>query len=1039
MKGLFVRKTFSAILLCLISIPVLSCLACAEERLPEGVAVNAPNGISANIYSKPDTGSDVITIVLQGNSIEVLGRAGKFLKVRVPATRDAGYVLEAETVPTRLVEDTGRSWLMIIGLCVLVAALVAVPAIFFLRAKETKEVQERSIGISESIRKAEELFRAGEYAEAIKQFNRHVELQGGTVRNPDVYRRLAVCYQKTDQFREAAQCWTKMRDLNGLKGLEDHVLGVELMTALGKEGEAANIYEKLLDGDIDEDTEHDIRKKLVGIYRHLKDAKRLLKHVDKLLQSQTPDTGILPPTVQFLISEGETDEAIEIGNKAIIAAVCEELLEEEASTPSAERIYLKCLEYDRTDKRIHRILAKKYKKDGDYRRAVSLLTVLTQLDKRSADDYTQEAAELYMESGRIADALAEGNPKIIRKMAQMYLMRSEVHPNAVAIYEKVLETQPHAVGINKILSTVYLTRGDKDKYMEKLRLLHQVDGENYDYLKDLAQCMIDNELVDEALREGNRDLIGRILMQLVKREAHDDKSVNLFELLIKREPDNPKLRKALATAYDHRGESDKALQHLLALTRLQPDDTASASKAAEIATQQNLVGRVLNEGTDKVIVLTARELIRANVEGPECRQLLEKALRASPGQTEIKDYLARLGGLSELRAPNREPARPTEITFETFEGSFSPAPESKGPEVAVGRVKRDAAETARDRQETGEALSAKEAASKPLPKRKVAAGEHPVTTFVSSADRGPRIEYHDDQLFRPETGGTAYKSLEILRTDGWGSWHLAVEVNTGQHVLMRCFKQRLLPGDQMKLFIDEVAEVAFNMVHENVLSPEEQVIGPDRTNGNTYAYLPLTLEQVMYKDRRPDLATRLGLIRGIVKGLCYAHSYVGVDGKLRRTYHLQFQPSVVLFSEDMSVSKIANFGQVQAFRNRILAREPRYKDPGMNHAYMPPEFFRLRASTIQERLADVYALGTVMYYLVAGHPPFEGPAFEDFKFQHTKVAATPPRMVDPSVPGWLDELIMKAMEKQPEARWQSANEILDRLNREMGRAQFQKL
>ena len=66
----------------------------------------------------------------------------------------------------------------------------------------------------------------------------------------------------------------------------------------------------------------------------------------------------------------------------------------------------------------------------------------------------------------------------------------------------------------KILSTVYLTKGDLHKYMEKLRLLHEIDGRNYDYLKDLAQCMIDNDLVEEAMREGNRELIGKILKQL---------------------------------------------------------------------------------------------------------------------------------------------------------------------------------------------------------------------------------------------------------------------------------------------------------------------------------------------------------------------------------------------------------------------------------------------------------------------------------------------------------------------------------------------
>ena len=134
------------------------------------------------------------------------------------------------------------------------------------------------------------------------------------------------------------------------------------------------------------------------------------------------------------MAEGQTDLALQSGAKQLITAICEEFLEEKATSAEAERVYVRCLEFDRTDKRLHKILAQKYKGDGDYRKAVSEFTMLTQLDPGGGDNYTQEAAELYVKSGRVADALAEGNPKIIRKIAQIYLMRSEVHPDAVSVY-----------------------------------------------------------------------------------------------------------------------------------------------------------------------------------------------------------------------------------------------------------------------------------------------------------------------------------------------------------------------------------------------------------------------------------------------------------------------------------------------------------------------------------------------------------------------------------------------------------------------------
>ena len=67
---------------------------------------------------------------------------------------------------------------------------------------------------------------------------------------------------------------------------------------------------------------------------------------------------------------------------------------------------------------------------------------------------------MYVDNDRVSDALAEGNPLIIKKVAQIFLSKSQVHPDAVATYERVLEFQPRAVGINKMLATVYSLTGN---------------------------------------------------------------------------------------------------------------------------------------------------------------------------------------------------------------------------------------------------------------------------------------------------------------------------------------------------------------------------------------------------------------------------------------------------------------------------------------------------------------------------------------------------------------------------------------------------
>jgi serine/threonine protein kinase len=157
--------------------------------------------------------------------------------------------------------------------------------------------------------------------------------------------------------------------------------------------------------------------------------------------------------------------------------------------------------------------------------------------------------------------------------------------------------------------------------------------------------------------------------------------------------------------------------------------------------------------------------------------------------------------------------------------------------------------------------------------------------------------------------------------------------------------------------------------------------------------------------------------------VAFAHQYKGLDGKLRRTFHLHLQPSNVLLSADFKDCRILGFGFSQIFRAISGARRPRWQDPGMNPISMPPEFFSSQPGVIREKAAEIYSLGVVMYFILAGENPFVGPALLDYKVQHRTVHATPPKLVNPAAPNWLELIIMKCLEKDPDKRWENATEI----------------
>jgi tRNA A-37 threonylcarbamoyl transferase component Bud32 len=88
--------------------------------------------------------------------------------------------------------------------------------------------------------------------------------------------------------------------------------------------------------------------------------------------------------------------------------------------------------------------------------------------------------------------------------------------------------------------------------------------------------------------------------------------------------------------------------------------------------------------------------------------------------------------------------------------------------------------------------------------------------------------------------------------------------------------------------------------------------------------------------------------------------------------------------------------------------------------YVAPE--QIRGEEVDRR-TDLYALGVVLYQMLTGRVPFEGPTdFAILKAQLEEVPA-PPRSLAPDVPAWLDRIVLKALEKEPDRRFQTAEEL----------------
>jgi tetratricopeptide (TPR) repeat protein len=141
-----------------------------------------------------------------------------------------------------------------------------------------------------------------------------------------------------------------------------------------------------------------------------------------------------------------------------------------------------------------------------------------------------------------------------------------------------------------------------------------------------------------------------------------------------------------------------------------------------------------------------------------------------------------------------------------------------------------------------------------------------------------------------------------------------------------------------------------------------------------------------------------------------------------RIIHRDLKPRNILLA-DTGTPKIADFG---------LAKK--LDDPGLTHTrvvigtanYMPPEQARGDTAAVGP-LADVYALGAILYELLTGRPPFVGASTEQVLAQVTDEEPVPPRRLQPQLPRDLETIALCCLQKEPARRYASAAALADDL------------
>jgi serine/threonine protein kinase len=281
----------------------------------------------------------------------------------------------------------------------------------------------------------------------------------------------------------------------------------------------------------------------------------------------------------------------------------------------------------------------------------------------------------------------------------------------------------------------------------------------------------------------------------------------------------------------------------------------------------------------------------------------------------------------------------------------------------------------------------------------------------------------------PEVGSTAssYEILAKLATGGMAEIFLARGASTAgierYVVLKRVLRDRASDAAFVRMFLDE-ARLAAQLQHPNIA----QVYDIGKLGDSYFFTMEYvhgeTVRALLHRShglRRPiPIASVLTVAAGAAAGLHHAHERIGIDGRPLGIVHRDVSPSNLMVSYEGHV-KLVDFGVAKAAANSVETRSGTVKG---KIAYLSPE--QIHGRNIDRR-SDLFSLGIVLWEMLTTERLFRHPSDFETMAAIVNTPTDPPSSRRADVPPELDALVLRLLAKDPAARYQTADELLEHI------------
>lgn len=264
-------------------------------------------------------------------------------------------------------------------------------------------------------------------------------------------------------------------------------------------------------------------------------------------------------------------------------------------------------------------------------------------------------------------------------------------------------------------------------------------------------------------------------------------------------------------------------------------------------------------------------------------------------------------------------------------------------------------------------------------------------------------------------GDGRYRLTRRLGRGGMAEVFAAEDVRLGRVVAVKLLRSDLAEDPISKARFTREAQSVAGLNHHAIVAVYDS--GEDQTPSGTVPYMVMeivegrTIRELLNESAEPPPVDQaLLIVAGVLEALAYSHQHGMV--------HRDIKPANVIITNTGAV-KVMDFGIARALHGASQTMTQTGMVMGTPQ-YLSPE--QALGKTVDTR-SDLYATGCLLYELLALRPPFVGETPLSVVYQHVQDDPRLPSEISDRVPPELDGLVMRSLAKNPDDRFQSAEEM----------------